>query len=172
MQTEHTSAANSSTIHVKRRARREISTEDMEIGQAPSIIIPGDSPISREQEEIALLDTPLMSDYAKSLAFNEDILTIRLERSSEEFAPQIIDVYVNGRAEWLPVGVPVKVARKYVEILARAKPDSVQTNVIERAGEDPENTIDRYTSAKHPFSVLHDPSHLGFEWLTRIMMER
>lgn len=169
---EHTSRANASTIHVSRRKGREVSTSDMEIGQAPAIVLPNEGLLNREPEEIVALDSPLMDDYAKAIAFNEEVMTIRLEPSQEKFAPKIIDVHVNGRTEWIPVGKPIKIARKYVEILARAKPDSIQTNVIENIGEDPQNRVNRYTSAKHPFSVLHDPNPMGYEWLTRIMAER
>ena len=84
-----------------------------------------------------------------------------------------VDVYVNGVAEWIPVGRPWILRRKFVEVLARAKPISVQTQ-HEGIGEGedgmPNNRIIRNTSSMFPFSVLQD-SQRGIEWLNRLMAE-
>lgn len=159
------------TVHVTRRGRKEYHTGDMEVGQRPDIILPTDGPLVREPEEIAAVDTPLHSSYYDDLAFMEEPVTIRLERSSEKYAPQLIDVYVNGVVKWIPVGQPVTIPRKYVEVLARAKPDSVQTMVGTPDDENPENRVVRYTSSKHPFTVINDANPRGYEWLTRTMAE-
>jgi hypothetical protein len=150
---------------------KEVNSGDFRLNQPPPIIL-AEGPLAREAEDIAVVDTPLMSDYAKELAFNEDILTIRLERSSEKFAPKIIQVAVQGVNAWIQVGIPQRLARKYVEVLARSKPMDVQTDVLQRDGEDPVNSINRTVRSRYPFSVLNDPSPMGFEWLSRIMVEQ
>lgn len=142
----------------------------MEVGQRPDLILPFDGPLSTEPETILPVETPLHSDYYAELQFMEEPVTIRLERSSERYAPQLIDVYVNGVVKWIPVGTPVTVARKYVEVLARSKPDSVQTIVGTPDDENPDNRVRRYTSSKHPFTVIQDTGK-GVEWLTRTMAE-
>ena len=165
------------------RGRRELNTGDMEVGQRPDILLTGTGPINRMPEEILRLDTPLHDDYAKALDFMEEPVAIRLEPTGQENAPTQISCYVNGRpAEllingkwlpigWIPVGMVVVTRRKYVEVLARAKPDAVNTDVIELPGQDPINRIRRTTSTRAPLSIIKDNNPLGPEWLTRIIAE-
>ena len=155
------------------RGRREVHTGTMDVGQQPAIILPNlDETLVREPEAIASVDTPLQSDYYKELAFMEEPVTIRLEKSSEKNAPMLVDVHVNGRVEWIPVGRPYTVARKYVEVLARSKPIDIQTeHDSPMSGQDPQNRIIRNTRTMHPFSVVRDDNPKGFDWLTRVMME-
>ena len=69
----------------------------------------------------------------------------------------------------LPVGVPVITRRKYVEILAMSKIDTI-TTPDKRPGDDLTNdTPDRQTSASANFSVLEDKNPKGEEWLRRLM---
>ena len=160
---------------VSRTSRREVHTADMALPDTPDIILPGlDEPLIRENESIATLDSSSRDDYYKELQFMEEMVTIRLEPSSEKNAPSVIDVYVNGRPEWIPVGKPFTLARKYVEVLARAKPIEVQTShdtPETSMNGDPQNRVVRTIRSKHPFSVINDPNPRGIDWLTRIMQE-
>lgn len=165
------------------RGRRELNTGDMEVGQRPDILLTGTGPIQRIPEEIIPVDTPLHDDYAKALEFMEEPVAIRLEPSGQNNAPRQVPCYVNGKAAellingrwapigWIPVGQVVVTRRKYVEVLARAKPDSVLTEVIEAPGQDPMNNIKRSTSVRCPLSVIKDNNPIGAEWLTRIIAE-
>ncbi len=164
-----------------RRARRELHTDDIAVGQRADVNLMNLD--EHESDVIQPVDTPITNDYVAALAFNEQPVTIRIERSSEKFAPMWVDCWVQGKGaevyqdgRWLtlnalPVGEAVTTRRKYVEVLARAKPDSVQTNVIERDNEDPQNMLQRFTSVKHPFSVIRDADPRGADWLTRILQE-
>ena len=157
-----------------RRGRApELHTGDLSVGQAPDLILPDlNTKLAREPEAIVAVDSPMENDHMKELAFMEEPVTIRLERSNEKFAPELVDVYVNGRVEWIPVGRPYTVARKYVEVLLRAKADNVQTIAGKVGDENPENRITRFTSSKYPFSVIQDNSPRGAAWMTRIQAER
>lgn len=159
---------------------KELHTADMAVGQAPKIILPDEGPIDREQ--IIVTDRQPASDYLDALKFAEEPVTIRIERSAEKFAPHSVDLWVNGvgaevlmKGKWiqtgyLPVGHVVTTKRKYVEVLARSKHDSVQTEVRKHE-ESEENVIDRHTSQKTPFSVIRDDNPRGAEWLTRLLQE-
>lgn len=166
-----------------RRARREANTGDMEIGQKADILLTGTGPIHREPDEITPLDDALHKDYADALQFDQEPVAIRLDHSGQENAPLQIPCFVNGRpAEllingkwlpigWIPVGQVVVTKRMYVEVLARAKPDSINTDVMEIPGQDPINRIKRKTSTRCPLSIVKDNNPLGLEWITRIMAE-
>lgn len=123
----------------------------------------------------------LEKNYADALAFNEQPITILVQRSGEKHAPRVVDAWCNGRGaevlidgKWvptgaIPVGIPVTTKRKYAEILARSKVDTVNTRVEDREAEKPSNYIDRYTSAKAPFSVLEDKDPRGQAWLANVV---
>lgn len=158
-----------------RHAPRELHTDDIEIQQHPVIETRQDL-----AEEIVIAPAVLQKEYAEALKFAEEPVTIRIERSSEKFAPNVIDLWCNGHGpeilqngRWvtyqaLPVGVVVTTKRKYVEILARSKVDSVQTEVTkEEHGE--KNEIARSTSSRAPFSVIRDDSPKGVAWLNGLV---
>lgn len=158
-----------------RRPGRELHTDD--IGHEKK------SPIASRDDlidEIVVAPGQLHKDYLEALAFNEDPITIRIERSSEKFAPPVIECWVNGKGaevlingrwrelRFIPVGIPVTVKRKYVEVLAASKIDSIQTRVIKEQ-ESEYNLVDRSTSSRAPFSVLEDKNPKGAEWLTNLV---
>lgn len=153
------------------RAQKESYTGDMEVGQVSDIIIPSEGVIAREPESIAVLDKPLDTDYADAIAFGEEVLDIMLQPSSEENAPMIIDVYVNGEAKWVPVGERVSIKRKFVEVLMRSKPVSITTTHEDIGAKMIQNRVIRNQRAKYPLSILHDPSPKSVEWQRRTMME-
>ena len=168
---------------VTRRSRREINTADMEIGQRAPIILKADEEIDRENI-IQPVDSPLTDDYTQALAMAEEPVTIFINKSAEKFAPLTVDCWVNGKGAevmangkwtefgWLPVSKAVTTKRKYVEVLARSKTDTITTEHGTTNDENPENKVLTSSSMKAQFSVLHDPNPMGHVWLQRLMAER
>jgi len=154
-----------------RRGRRELSTADLEVGQRADLLIDATGPLVREREEIEAIDSPMIDGTIAEMAFMEEMMTIRIEPTNEKYAKQIVDVYVNGVPEWIPVGKPYQVKRKYVEVLARAKQETINTVSGTMDDADPQNRIQRFNASKYPFSVLNDPSPRGAAWLTRLIAE-
>ena len=159
-----------------RRPRPELHTDDLPIDQKPQIEFE-----SELADEVVVAPEVLQKEYMAALAFAEEPVTIRIERTAEKFAPHVIDCWCNGKGpeilvngKWvefkaLPVGMPVTTKRKYVEIVARAKVDTVNTKVEDRQSDNPRNLIDRYTSSRAPFSVIQDRNPLCAEWLTNLL---
>lgn len=159
-----------------RRARTELHTDDIDIVQKPIIS-------SRDEllEEVVIAPEVLHAEHLANLAFAEQPVKIRIERSGEKFAPRLIDVWVNGRGaeiiingKWvetrvLPVGVPVWTKRKYVEVLARSKIDSINTRSGKVDDNSERNDIERSTSSRAPFSVIEDRDPRGAAWLTGLV---
>ena len=159
-----------------RSAPREIHTDDFKQQQKPSFS-------TREELDEIVLATPeqLQKDYAEHLAFLEEPVTIRVERTSEKFAPRVIDVWCNGKGaevvingRWvsvgvIPVGMPVTTKRKYVEILARAKHEAINTRVVDPEAEQPDNKVDSHVSSRAPFSVIEDRSPKAAAWLSGLV---
>lgn len=133
-------------------------------------LAPIDTDADRETV-IEPVDKLLRSAELAQMAFMEEVLTIRIERGREKHAPTWVDVHVNGICQWIRIGEPQRVKRKFVEVLARSQPFSVETTHGTTAEERPQNTVRRSQFAQYPFSVIHDPSELGHEWLQRVYME-
>jgi hypothetical protein len=156
---------------------KEVSTDDLEIGQSKSVNLD----LPRESESLIETGENLNQGYLESLAFMEEPITIVLQKSSEKHAANVVDCWVNGRGAeifdqngkwhvcgWLPVGKPVITRRKYVEVLARAKRDSISTEVVKHENRE-DNMAHRTTSMRYPFSVLKDDNPKGYMWLTNIL---
>lgn len=149
-------------------------TADMPVGQQGAGVLhmpPLDQPIIRESIEIEPVTAPLTTNDFDELMFMEELVKVRVEPLTEKNPRKIIDLYVNGKPEWVPVGRPWIMRRKFVEVLARSKPINVQTK-HEQPEEslDPKNEVIRTTSAQFPFSVLEDTPR-GVAWVNKLMAE-
>ncbi len=171
------------TTSQTRRGRppKEIYTGDFATPEAREIDL--DDPDQRTQTFQPAEINSADQQYFSSLAFNEEPITIRLEPSAEKHAPTSVPVWVNGKGaevlingKWiaigyLPIGQILITKRKYVEVLARANAENINTDVIAPEGEDPINKVIKSSQRKYPFSVLKDDNPRGYEWLTRLMYE-
>lgn len=153
------------------RTNKEIHTPDMPVRQPPNIVLPDEGELDRVADRIIPVDTMPDVSYVDELAFMEERVTIRLHRTQEKNAPSFYDFYVNGRCEWVPVEQNYTLARKYVEVIARTQPYSVETKTGSANDERPANEIVRHQSSKHPFSVIRDPNPRGADWLMKVMAE-
>lgn len=173
-------------VQRKAKLKPELSNESFPIEQKPALKMPPiDEPVERESD-IILAENPLEKDAFEALKMAEDPIKIIIHRSVEKFSPGVTDyIGVNGVAaemqnrngEWvkvgyLPRGVSLITKRKYVEVLARAKQDTVNTTVLERDNEDPQNFVERVTTSTMSFTVLEDKNPKGHEWLERIVRSR
>lgn len=164
--------------------RKEAHTGEMPVAQKSDIDMSLDSQIVHG-EALANVsgDTEINKGYMADLSFMEEPVTIRIEENSRSDFPEThVAVQVNGRSAevfqngqwlpigWLPIGVPLITKRKYVEVLARAKSDSIKTQHDDATVATPRNTLQRRTSANYPLSIIQDNNPRGHEWLSRIMM--
>lgn len=150
--------------------KTEVHSEDFTPAQRPVVDLSLDTDLTiiRENEDIVTEISSVNKSYLDELAFMEETLTIQLSPSSEKNAPNVVSASVNGVTIWIEVGEPTEVKRKFVEVLARCKSDAIDTVVKTMQNGDSVNQFTRSTSNKHPFSVLHDPSSRGYEWITQL----
>lgn len=160
---------------------KEFDSRSVKIDQKPSINMGQlDDPLPEISTDI-VTEQQLKKDQADKLAFSNEKIKILIHRSGESFAPRCTDyIAVNGKGAemlfkngwvelgYLPRGYPFYTKRKYVEQLAHAKIDRIETRVVER-GQDRDNYTDRITSSVASFVVLEDPNPLGAPWLESIL---
>lgn len=144
-----------------------------QIGQDTSLLIPvtgavGD--IERTDQVIQVVDGPSLGEYAAELAFNEEVLQVMVHESTDKNAEQMVDVYVNGTPQRFLRGHVQSVKRKFVEVLARAKPQSITTSV-QTTNEDVINKVLKSSALRYPFSVHFDPNPKGPAWLRKVLAE-
>ena len=118
--------------------------------------------------------------YLDELAFMEEPVSIRLEPSSDKNAAGAMPCWCNGRGaevlingQWrectyLPVGQVLTIKRKYLEIIVRAKVDTIHTRILEMDSERPNNSINRYTSPTTSFSITEDKNPRGAAWVSEL----
>jgi hypothetical protein len=157
---------------------------DHPIAQPESLEMPaaGDIDFDEVRESVIepVTDMANFSTHAEALRFNEDMLTIMIHEGVEQTNPEpYVMLSVNGRGAmpggnpWVPRGVPVTIARKYVERLCLAKPVTMRT--VEAVMPDGSKGIEikRNSTLQYPFSVMEDPAgQKGFQWLREKMAQR
>lgn len=154
-------------------AQQEFNTSEIAPKQKREIKLDLNTDLAqvRQNEDIIVDGSTYDNNYMDELAFMEEKVTIRLERTNEKNAPAFIDVGVNGRIEWLQKGIPITIARKYVEVLARCKSDFIETVAPNAESGEIVNRLMRNTTAKHPFTVISDNNPRGYDWLTGVLAQ-
>lgn len=113
-----------------------------------------------------------ISDYLSQLAFMEEKVTVVVHESTNTNDDPMPMVAVNGVNQYFVRGQEQLVKRKFVEVLARAKPEAVMTNVeVRSVGAEPINRVLRNRAHKFPFSVVQDKNPRGRSWLTALLNE-
>jgi hypothetical protein len=145
-------------------------------------------PIETEVQAMAMSEASAKNVYLDDLKFNEQPVSVVIPRSAERNAPGYVHCKVNGvgaevlnpitkqwmRWEWLPLGVVLTVKRKYLEVLARARKDSVTTREVNPFPLPNQDgfVLERDTTQVAPFTVRHDPAgERGADWYRRAMTE-
>lgn len=145
-------------------------TEEQSIAQSRPLDVPVTGPLSdmvRVDQEIVIADGPSLGDYAKELAFMEEVVDVMVHESTDPNAEPVVDVYCNGMPQRFVRGQMQKVKRKYVEILANARQTSIKTNV-RNDGDNVYNRIDKHTALRYPFS-MQDSNPRGQAWLKKLL---
>jgi hypothetical protein len=97
----------------------------------------------------------------------EEIVEVMVHEAQGENPDRIVDIYCNGVPQRFIRGEPIKVKRKYVEILANARTQNMKTNVV-REGDNVYNRVDKHTSLRYPFQMT-DSNPSGNAWLRGLL---
>jgi len=167
------------------KTKSELSNMNFPINQKPTMKMPPiHEPVTREPD-IIVAEHSIEKLNLDALAMAEEAVEILIHRSVEKFSPPVTDyIAINGvpaemlfkngwvRMGYLPRGRSIVTKRKYVEVLARAKHDAINTTVIERDNEDPQNFVERVTTSTMSFTVLQDKNPKAHDWLEQLVRTR
>lgn len=102
--------------------------------------------------------------------FMNEFLVIEVPASNNENEAPHVVVNCNGTNQVIMRGVPVRVRRKYVEILARAKEIKYRQETRNPAAPDQISML-QTAALSYPFQVHQDPNRKGPAWLLHILNE-
>lgn len=124
-------------------------------------------------------DTPVIETVSENVdfrtlasneAFMNEIVTVLVHSSTNDNeAPHII-VNCNGTNQPIVRGMPTKMRRKYVEILARMKETRYNQITPNPAAPDVSQMQARH-GLVYPFELLEDANPRGRAWLTNVLAE-
>jgi hypothetical protein len=159
--------------------RKDTDVRDLPAGKEGSVTFsPSGVPIVEQGEVEVETNLTGFNEKAAKLKFLEEPVTIIISESTEKNPESHVFCKVNGRGPgpggtpWIPRGVEVTVPRKFVEVLAKARP--VRVSSQEGLNSQGERFIDnkKTSSERYPFQVTHDPNPNGIEWLRAIRARR
>lgn len=153
-----------------------IDTQNTDVGVLDKeIVLEGDMSLDDLRDSLNNLGSVHVSDpafrkFTQDLLFYEQEVLICITPSADKNAEKIIDVYNGGTPQRLIRGHWTKVKRKYVEVLARAKPYGVSTPEIVDGNGNRTTKIETTTGLRYPFE-MKDPNPVGQAWLQSILQE-
>lgn len=166
-------------------ARRETDARSFHTEQPDDIEIPTTGSVEAARASAAasmntteiepVADLAGVYDKAAILAFYEEKVEIMIVDSTDPNPENYVFVSINGKGPmphgvpWVPRNVPVVMARKYVEQLARAKPVSLRTEEVQDFQGNRTTRVKRHAAMRYPFTVLRDTNPKGRAWLAEIM---
>lgn len=161
------------------RGNREFHTSDVPVPQRKSV-----EEGERGADSLVDIagDLTHEASYMEALAFNEEPVTVQIHTvtGGSKYPETHVPVQVNGRGAevlyegkwlamgWLPIGIELTIKRKYVEVLARSRPEDIETKHDESNVEKPRNWQDRKQTQKYPMTIIKD-TQKGHEWLSRLL---
>jgi hypothetical protein len=116
------------------------------------------------------IDSPDFKSMADELAFMNEMVAVRIHESTDKNAEKIIFVSNDGTPQRFVRGQYVAAKRKYVEVLARAKPFSVATPETFDGNGDRTTSIRTTVGLMYPFD-MQDRNPRGQAWLQRVLAE-
>ena len=126
--------------------------------------------LNNQTVTIDIGDAVNFESHAENLAFNEEQVLVCVFPSPDPNAEKIVEVFNNGIPQRFIRGQWQICKRKYVEVLARAKPFNVSTPEVSDNAGGRTTSIQTTTGLRYPFE-MRDQNPRGAAWLQGILAE-
>lgn len=161
-------------MSARNSTRTVIAHEDeTQVGQDKQITLDADMSLDDIVDELNTIEPAgsiNFEDQAAALDFMEEEVVVCVFTSTDKNAEPIVEVFCNGTPQRFIRGQWQKVKRKYVEVLARAKPFTVTTPETLDSNGDRTTRIDINNALRYPFE-MRDKNPKGAAWLHGILAE-
>ena len=126
------------------------------------------SPVELDVEPAFVID----KEWAANMAFAKELITIRVDDSTDENAERFVEVWNQGDYMRFPRGEEVTCERRFVETLMRAKPIRYsQKAILDDVGKVGGYQEIPHRALRYHFSMVRDDSKHGAAWLRSIMAQ-
>ena len=113
---------------------------------------------------------PDFKKMAADEAFMNEMVTVMVHTTTDENQAPHVVVNCNGVNQPIIRGIPTKVKRKYVEILARMK-ETKYTQITPNPSSPDVSEMRARTGYAYPFELVEDKNPRGKAWLSHVMAE-
>lgn len=117
------------------------------------------------------VDDPLFDEKMRIEQFNEGMIEVDILAPSDDQMPRIFEVSVNGESQIFQHDTRVRVKRKFVEVLARAKPSTfgnVEKNDPATGEKEYQYPVSK--RLKYAFALVN-PSQVESNWIRSVMAQ-
>ena len=116
-------------------------------------------------ENIPNIKTEGFKDIADTLAFNQEIITVRMHDTAEKQADRVVKMQINGETEYFIRGQMKTCRRMFVEGLTRCKPIHYENQpLMDHEGVKSVRYV-AHRGLRFAFEVVNDPNPRGKAWL-------
>lgn len=160
--------------------KNQVNSEEMGTAKAPDVEMPASGDFSYDDMDPIEQVIDVVADrkqWADNMRFANEVITIRINETSDPNMEPRVPVCVNGRLShpvWenhLPRGIELQVRRCVAEALLRAKPVTVKTiPTRDQNGADTAKIV-RSIGNSYPFEVVGATSK-DIDWMRKIRAER
>lgn len=151
------------------KVSKMLETASQEMPQAEPRVMKGIGPAKEALSPEVLSVEPakrIDPEWAANMAFAHELITIRVDESTDENAEQKVEVWNNSDLMVFPRGVEVTCERRFVESLMRAKPTKYsQAAVLDEFGKVGAYKEIPHRALRYHFAVVRDDSPHGQAWL-------
>jgi hypothetical protein len=155
---------------------RTIESQDAEFdAHDRSIVLEGDLSLEELRDNLnssVSMDTqdPAFLKYTADSAFMEEEVLVFVHQSTDPNAEKIVEVFCNGTPQRFPRGQWTIARRKYVGVLAHAKPFNVSTPETTDGNGDRTTKIEIAHGLRYPFEIK-DRNPIGQAWLNSLIAQ-
>lgn len=154
-----------------------IASEELDVAPEKTVQFTQDGEKKEIGSDIEIQSIHGLDDKAKKLAFLEQEVTVELSEGTDIDAEKFVFLSINGVGpgpnglQWVPRGVPVKMKRKFLEVLAKARQVKYK-NHEQTNNEGVQESFQKARSADiYPFTIIEDTRE-GIEWLRNLRATR
>lgn len=149
-----------------------LDTNKEKIGQdiEKEISVTGKAEIIKETV-VETVKGPDLGPVAELEKFMNEVVEILVYEPFEMGQENVVQTAVNGKNQFIVRGVPQRVKRKYVEVLARARKVNVSADGFKDPNGEAKNTVRVTSGLQYPFQVVEDSNPKGPAWLRQILAE-
>lgn len=133
----------------------------------------GDASESLDKLEFVKVDeAPMDDEWMQMMAFNEEMVTIKIATTTDLNADQVFEININGKLEFFRRGETKTVKRYFVDHMLRMRETRyTQKEMLDSEGVKQIVNVP-HTALKYDFSVLRDANPKGESWLKYMMAQQ